>query len=159
MHPNPALNFPRRRRLYEYIEGHPGIHLRALSRHFSIELGVLRYHLQALRRAGLVRARRSGRRRIYFPCHYEGRAGSSRSEQLLEEIHRSRGVTPTQLAVRCGVTRMLVNYHLQRLRTRGQVVVERTGRTVQLYPAPHPRSGSHPSLGSRFRPPSSWSLH
>ena len=153
MHGELALNFPRRRLLFQYIEAHPGIHLRALSRHCSMGLGVLRFHLRSLQRAGLVRTRRSGRRQIYLPSHYEGRPASSRSEQLLEEIHRTRGVTPTQLAAQYGVSRMLVNYHVQRLRTRGQVVAEKRGRSVELYPAMHPRKGPHPFSGVRLRTP------
>ncbi len=153
MHAEHALNFPRRRLLFQYIEAHPGVHLRALSRHFSMGLGVLRFHLRSLQRAGLVHARRSGRRQIYLPSRYEGRPASSRSEQLLEEIHRTKGVTPTQLAARYGVSRMLVNYHVQRLRTRGQVVAERMGRSVQLYPAVHPRRSSHLFSGVRSRLP------
>lgn len=151
MHADIVLGLPRRRQLYDYIDTHPGVHLRALSRHFSMELGVLRFHLHVLRRAGLVHARRSGRRQIYFARGYQGRAGSSRQEQLLEEIERSRGVTPTQLATRYGVTRMLVNYHLQRLRTEGHVVAERSGRSVQLFPAPPHRRGSHPTSHPRSR--------
>ncbi len=146
-----GLNHPRRRRLFEYIRSHPGIHLRAISRSQSMELGVLRLHLRVLRRAGLVHSRRSGRRRIYFAREYRGTAGASRRELLLEEIHRHRGVSPTELAARSGVSRMLVNYHVQRLRRSGEVRAEREGRRVRLYP-PAPFRGAGPGV-SRLRPP------
>lgn len=96
-------------------------------------LGVLRLHLGTLRREGFVRSRRTGRRRIYFAWSYRGGAGSSRRERLLDAIDRSQGVTPKGLAREFGVSRMLVSYHVRRLRENGEVVALRSGRSLLLF--------------------------
>lgn len=149
-----ALEHPRRRRLYEYIRAHPGIHLRALSQALSMGLGVLRLHLATLRREGFVRSRRTGRRRIYFAWSYRGGAGSSRRERLLDAIDRSQGVTPGGLAREFGVSRMLVSYHVRRLQENGEVVALRSGRTLLLFSDRRWRGGvphlvERPGLASR----------
>ena len=128
-----VLRHPRRHRLYQRIAERPGIHLRALASDLHLGLGVLRTHLRVLRKAGLIHSRRAGRRRVYFPWSYVGPAGSSRRERLLREIERARGIRPAELARRAGISRMLLNYHLQRLRRSGQVVVQRTHRESRLF--------------------------
>ena len=157
-----ALGHPRRRRLFEYICDHPGVHLRALSEELSMGLGVLRLHLGTLRREGFVRSRRTGRRRVYFAWSYRGGAGSSRRERLLDAIDRSQGVTPNGLAREFGVSRMLVSYHVRRLRENGEVVALRSGRSLLLFSDRRWRGGvphlvERPGPSSRLaRPALAW---
>lgn len=142
---HPTLDFARRRHVYQLISARPGIHLRLISRELDIGVGVLRHHLRTLRRAGLIRSRRSGSRRLFFAGGYHGTAGRSRQELLLDEIHRTRGITPAELAARWGISRMLVNYHLQRLRSNGQVRVQRAGRTARLFVASPGHASGRPA--------------
>ena len=130
---SPHLLEPRRRQLYVLIDEHPGVHLRELSRATGMDLGVLRWHLGVLRRAELVRTRRSGRRRLYFTRYYVGSAGSSRGERILAEVVRSEGVSPQEIAERQGVSRMLVHYHLKRLQRSGRLRSARDGQRLRVY--------------------------
>ena len=135
--PGPAelMAHPRRRHILRVISERPGIHLRALGRECGIGLGALRFHLGPMARQGLIRSRRSGRRRIYFPATYRGPAGRSRRERLLEEIERSPGLSVSELAADQDCSRMLVHYHLHRLSERRLVETRRIGARLVVYPS------------------------
>lgn len=55
-----------RQRVYNFIEGTPGAHLREIGRRLGMSLGHLRYHLNILEKKGLVISMRNGFYRRYF---------------------------------------------------------------------------------------------
>lgn len=65
MEPDEYLGLEKRRRVYQEIVAHPGLHLRELERRLGLGLGDLRFHLDFLERKGLIRSRTDGYRKTY----------------------------------------------------------------------------------------------
>lgn len=61
-----VLGLENRRRVFQLIRSHPGLHLRELERRLPISLGDLRYHVDYLERKGLVNSKSDGYRKTYF---------------------------------------------------------------------------------------------
>lgn len=141
------LQLETRRRIYEHIQGNPGVHLRQIVRELGFALGTVEHHLHTMVRHGLLESRFSGpRRRSFF-----ARGGRSHHENDLMAVLRSRpvrrlvecvlhdpDVDAGQLSQRLQLAPATVGYHLQRL-VKWNVLEElRLGRS-RLYRLKHPR--------------------
>jgi len=62
-----TLDNANRRRLYEYICVHPGMHISALKRRMKCSMTTVTYHLRVLEKAGLVRFEKRGNFQFYYP--------------------------------------------------------------------------------------------
>jgi predicted DNA-binding transcriptional regulator len=66
-----------RSRIYEYIKNKPGSHLREISKELIIAMGDTQYHLGILEKSGLVKSKRIGIYKVYYPVSIlEGREES-----------------------------------------------------------------------------------
>jgi hypothetical protein len=66
-----------RSRIYEYIKNKPGSHLRKISKELIIAMGDTQYHLGILEKSGLVKSKRIGIYKVYYPVSIlEGREES-----------------------------------------------------------------------------------
>jgi predicted transcriptional regulator len=127
------LDHPARRRIYEHLLRLPGDHFRAIVRSLRLSVGVVRHHLGALVRGGLVYAQRAAGRVRYYP---RGGAVAAQLAKLYEKhwkyrdlrfrvllsVHAFREATPAKVALSLGISRQLAAYHLSRLAKRGQIV-------------------------------------
>jgi len=52
---NKYINFEKRKEIYEFILKNPGLHLRELNRRVNFSFGCLRYHLNYLKKRGLIK--------------------------------------------------------------------------------------------------------
>jgi len=66
LRPSEVLDLESRRRILEYVRGHPGVHFRELLRSLPFGSGSLHYHLYVLERAGYLIPRRDGMYRRFF---------------------------------------------------------------------------------------------
>lgn len=61
------LDLKIRRDLYDFIDKHPGLHLREISRRINIPRTTIRYHLKFLKKQELIKEKFEGRyKRIYI---------------------------------------------------------------------------------------------
>jgi predicted transcriptional regulator len=123
-----GLNHPARSRIYDHLRRLPGDHLRSVARSLSLAVGTTRYHLDVLRRAGLIYKRATnGRARYYvsegeaevnrlYARHWEYRVVRLR---VLEALRRLDNAPPATIAKNLGVSRQLVAYHLASLERAG----------------------------------------
>jgi len=126
------LGHHQRERIYRFIEGSPGVHFSGILRQLELSNGVVVHHLAALEREGLVRSRKDGQYRRYYPERAripdKQVAGLSWFQmELLRSIERSLGVTPSELAALHKASKQVVNYHLRHLERLGLVRVARSG--------------------------------
>lgn len=61
-----GLSLPTRKRLFEYVEAHPGIHFSQLKRDLDMETGLLQYHLRELEEYGVLESEEyQSKRRVF----------------------------------------------------------------------------------------------
>lgn len=132
------LEFGRRRRIYQTIAAHPGLHLRELERRMGGGLGDLRYHLDHLEKSGLITSQEDRYRKTFFPVH-----GFSYPDARLVSLLRQaaprrillvllesgeRGFEELRDALR--VSKSTLSFHMRKLLDAGLVHASRAdGRT------------------------------
>lgn len=126
------LNHSIRQQIFGYVNEHPGANFSTIMRELNLKNGVLAYHLTTLEREDMIRSMRDGTYRRYYPR-------SSRSvpfeiqKAILERIGQSPGVTEAALAERMGLSRQVLDFHLNSLIDSGHVRLERRGKRNLAY--------------------------
>lgn len=141
---------PARRRVYEEVVRHPGLHQRAVADAVGIHRNLAEHHLRHLERAGLVQRRREGGRVRYFPAvvpeegaeavvdarHRDalGLLRQARPLQLVALLLSEGPASMGALAVRMGISAGTLTYHVKRLEAVGVVLRRRDAhqRVVDL---------------------------
>lgn len=127
-----------RRRVYDEVVRHPGLHQRAVADALQVHRNLAEHHLRHLERAGLVQRRREGGRVRYFPAvvpeHGVGEVVDARHRDALGLLRQARplqlvavlvaeGAMPMgDLAGRVGLSAGTLTYHVKRLEAVGVVV-------------------------------------
>lgn len=131
-----GLELESRRRIFDYIASHPGVHLRQMERDLSLSTGMLSYHLDVLERRGLLRSEVQENRRCYFPAK-AFRQDQRRAMTLLRQrvprriliellLQGPRSFTELQAGV--GVSPSTLSYHLKKLYTASLILRQRRER-------------------------------
>lgn len=119
-----ALNLERRRRIYQFVRAHPGLHLRALEKELAdISLGDLRYHLDYLEKRGLLTSASDGYRKTYFSARdvfLQDRAVLALLRQrgprrLILHLMLEDEAAFEDLQAVLGVSKSTLSYHLKKL--------------------------------------------
>ncbi len=128
-----VLGLERRRKVYQLIRSHPGLHMRELERRLPISLGDLRYHLDYLEREGLISSKSDGFRKAYFSVRGFSvldrdllallRQRSPRRIILHLLAHGEAASEDLQQAV--ALSRSTISFHLRKLTDAGLVRVRR----------------------------------
>jgi len=123
----------RRGVVYEYIRGHPGAHVRGITRELRLATGDLQYHLFWLEKHGFVKTRRAGFYRFVYPTmvfrdEQEVLLGlltlDTPREILLSLLH-DPAITQGGLARILGHSQPTISWHMERLLKTGLVVKNR----------------------------------
>jgi DNA-binding transcriptional ArsR family regulator len=85
------LELETRRRIYQFLEQHPGEHMREIGRSLNIAMGTLEYHLHYLIKSGLLTTREDQRFTRYFPA-----GGMDRRDKDVLAVVRQK--VPRQIA-------------------------------------------------------------
>ena len=138
-----ALDLENRRRIFQFVSGFQGAHLREVQRAVGLEIGVLDYHLDYLVKNGLLTSRKEmGRKRYFTKALSPGdkallavlRQGVLR--RLLMHILLNPGCTFRELHALSGTSKSTLSFHLKRLRGTGLVVrIDEGGRKGERYSA------------------------
>jgi len=113
----------RRGVIYEYINAHPGVHVRGMAKELGIATGDMQYHLSWLERHGLVRTRRSGFYRFVYPSMVFnesqevllGVLSQETSREIVLWLMTEAALTQSDLAKRLGHSQPTVSWHMDRL--------------------------------------------
>lgn len=137
-----------RRRVYELVQEHPGLHQREIARRLDLRASHAEYHLRQLGKAGLLRTEESEGYKRYFvavePAEPipEG-AVEPRDRPWVALLRQKRPLEiaahllqqgPSQMgevADRMGIAASTLSYHVDKLEDAG--IVERTRRGNQRY--------------------------
>jgi len=134
-----VLELETRRRLYDVIHASPGLHFRELERRLGLAYGTLQYHLEFLKKHGLVVEEKVGDYARFFPTGFR----SIRERELLSLLRQKtvrhlllfllekQGVRNRDLAQRLKLSASTVSWHIGRLVASGAVEQEvKDGETV-----------------------------
>ena len=125
-----------RKRIYEEIVMNPGLHFRELQRRLNMQVGMLEYHLEVLKKNGLVVSKESGKYVRYYPNTHMTREerkiiGLLRNEKMrniLIFILERGEVTHRELSQGLGMKSSTLSYYLNTLVKEGIVKKESRGR-------------------------------
>ena len=138
------LDLPTRQQIFDFVREHPGSSARTVQRGVRLGWGETAYHLDQMRRAGLLHRERGGRRDYYFPADMAPAdrqlllAMQSAVERgLLVELARSNGLSFGELVDRLKVGKSTLAFHLKFLLALGIVEVDSTA-SVRAYRARRP---------------------
>jgi predicted transcriptional regulator len=130
------LNNAIRNRILEYIKENPGKHYRAILKDLDLPMGVLTYHINRLEKAQYLNSRQDGMYRRFFVKGPKTEIKfflSDIQESILSVIKENKGISQTKIADKIGVSRKVVNYHVNILNQAGIILVESNGRESACY--------------------------
>jgi predicted transcriptional regulator len=127
-----------RGQIYGYIKANPGDHYNSIKRALDIDNGVFTYHLNVLEREGLIKSRRSGMYRCFYPIAAkipeENGSGLNETQLLIvEKIKETPGISQKDIASLLGVSPSTIDYHIRKLISTNIVRSERIGMRIKYY--------------------------
>ena len=136
-----ALATDNKQRILDYIKNNPGSHLRRISKELVIAIGDIQYQLKFLEGMGLIKSRRMGLYKTYYPVSILG----ERSENILAVLQQETlrdillylienpGATQSEIAHHTSFTAPTIIWHMSRLIEMGLVYTCRERRFVKYY--------------------------
>lgn len=118
-----GLELESRRRIYDFLNANPGVHLRRIGQALGMSTGMLSYHLGYLERNGLLKSEEDGHRKRYFIARAFMEAQRRILAVLRQDVPRKIVLqlllhddrTFSELQVSVGVSKSTLSYHLQKL--------------------------------------------
>lgn len=134
------LAHERRRELFELIHTRPGISRTTLAEASEVAPSTVRYHVDILKTAGMVRTLRVfGQVRLAEASvpreHVELRAAlaDAGTAPVLAAVARQDGPSVSDVATELGKAPSTISYHVDRLEAEGLLDRERSGRRVEMH--------------------------
>ncbi len=130
-----------RKKIYDYIQEHPGSHLREIGRKLDLAIGDIQYQLDILEKAGQVVSKRMGIYKRFFPSKIFGERQKDILGTLSQETPRKilllllqkPGADHGEVARFAKVSAPTVTWHMKRLIDEGLVKEHREGRNMKYY--------------------------
>src|SRR3989338_7877696 len=130
-----ALELDARRKIYLIVKKSAGSHFREIERKSGLSTGPVKYHLDYLARAGLIKRGKKGNNVRYFPKEFteENREimGFLRQEsvrKIIIHILTSNGCTHDDIVRAVSLSPSTVSWHLKKLENAGALGSARHGR-------------------------------
>src|SRR5215813_8730058 len=128
-------------RVFDYIKNHPGSHLRKISKELDMVTSDTQYWCNRLERMALVRSRRLGLYKTYYPASILGERHENILAILQQKTPRNivlylmenSGATQKDLAQYTGFAAATISWHMSRLIEMGIVYSTREGKFVKYY--------------------------
>ena len=137
---NGELIIPKNKvRVYDYIKNHPGSHLRQISKELDMAPSDTQYWCNRLQKMALVRSRRLGLYRTYYPASILGERHENILAILQQETPRiivlylieNSGASQKDIAQHTGFAAATISWHMSRLIEFGLVYSSRKGKFVK----------------------------
>jgi len=133
--PKNIFNHRARIKISSYIQKHPGLHFRELSRQMNIHSSTLYHHIRKLIEANVINTKSDG----YFLRYYFGdtskddRSLTPAQEKMISVISKNSGITYKQLIQKTNLTYPTISYHVNSLTDRGVITKVRNDGLIHLY--------------------------
>jgi predicted transcriptional regulator len=127
------------KRIYDFIEAHPGVHICKIARELGLGMGDLQYHLHALEDEGIIRTRRRGLYKFVFPSNMFGEKQETILSLLSQEtpseillfLTQRPGSTQKDLVEHLKLAPASIFWHMDRMMKAGVIERSRTGKFVE----------------------------
>jgi predicted transcriptional regulator len=128
-------------RVYDYIKNQPGSHLRKISKELNMTPSDAQYWCNRLEKTALVRSRRLGLYKTYYPASILG----ERHEYILAILQQktpriivlylieNSGASQRDIAQHTGFAAATISWHMSRLIEFGLVYSSKKGKFVKYY--------------------------
>ena len=120
-----------RAKIYSTILTYPGSSFSDLRVLLGIKNGTLSHHLMKLEKEGLVKSKKMGIFRRFYPSG--GEVPKDLEERIMDIILDNPGISQSNIAKHLEITRQVANYHINSLKRRGRLVVRKSGRNSEIY--------------------------
>ncbi|NJE07670.1 winged helix-turn-helix transcriptional regulator [Thermococcus sp. M39] len=129
------------KRVFEFIKENPGLNFNEISRRLGLAKGDLQYHLYKLEKMGMVKSKRSGLKRHYFPAGIFSEKeedvlsliSSENMREIIMYLITNPGITQKELCEKIGLSPPTINYYMSKLEKLGLVEGNRAGKFVRYY--------------------------
>jgi predicted transcriptional regulator len=130
-----------RKKIYDYIQEHPGSHLREIGRNLDLAIGDIQYHLNVLEKTGHVVSKRMGIYKRFYPSKIFGEKQKDIMGTLSQETPRKilllllqkPGASHGEIARFAKVSAPTATWHMKRLIDDGLVEAHREGQSMKYY--------------------------
>ena len=117
------LELEKRRKIYNFILEYPGLHIREISRRIDIPFSTLYYHLNFLRKRGILKARSEGRYNRYYVTNKIGNREKNILNLLRQDTPRAIillllayvGCSQTEISENLEKDPATISFHLKKL--------------------------------------------
>jgi predicted transcriptional regulator len=127
-----------RGKIHGYILANPGDHYNSIKKALGISNGSFAYHLHVLEREGVIKSRRDGIYKRFYPPEMHVSSNKSELKEIqrliIERINESPGMSQTDIASSLGVACSTIHYHVKGLISADLVKARRIGRSVRYFP-------------------------
>ncbi|MBN1538960.1 MAG: winged helix-turn-helix transcriptional regulator [Candidatus Thermoplasmatota archaeon] len=120
-----------RYRIFSAIQRSPGSSYTDLRLLLGIKNGTLSHHLTKLEKEGLVRSKKMGMFRRFYPSY--GYVPKDLEEKIMDVVLSKPGISQSSVAKELDITRQVANYHINSLKRRGQLIVRKAGRNTEVF--------------------------
>lgn len=129
----------KRKAVLDFVNDHPGTHLREIKRELKLGMGTIQYHLYTLEREGKIVSRRKGLYKRFYPSQMFGEKQREILDVLSQESERdillylieNPSSTQKELTQYTGMSAGTVNWHMRRLGISGLVEMKHEGQHVK----------------------------
>lgn len=125
-----------RNRIFTHIKENPGKHYRGILKDLDLPMGVLTYHINRLEKGQYIKSRQDGMFRRFYTTGPKTEMRfflSDVQESIINVIKENKGISQSKIADKLGVSRKVVNYHVNILDQAGLIFVESQGRESACY--------------------------
>ena len=132
-----------RKQIFEYIQAHPGVHLRAAAQNLSLSTTNVLWHLRKLEQANLVTSKKFEGYKVFYPV--EGGVETKRkalalsvlkndnAQQILEYVAANPSAHQREIARALGVTHGTVRWHLRKMEEAELLAPRKKEHTTHYY--------------------------
>ena len=109
-----------RNRIHDFISTNPGEHYRAIQTKLQLGNGVLNYHLRLMEKNNLIKPKRDGIYKRYYPRSLKIPVGrttnlSKIQKKIVKLVENSPGIMQTNISTTMEISRQLTSYHVNKL--------------------------------------------
>ena len=122
-----------RERIHNRILTNPGENLGTIKNKLHLNNGAVIHHLTRLEKEGFIKSQRDGMYRRFYPNGTRLPDVVEIQEEIRRAIQRNEGITQSEIAIKIGVSRQVVNYHVKLMIKNGTVRLQKNGRESKCF--------------------------
>lgn len=135
------LSLEYQRKIFNFIQNNPGLHLRRIERDLAINIGTLRHHLRYLEKNHLITSKMDNNLKIYYASGKMGKQDKEISSILQQKRFRDiiltiilkPGITPTNLSEELLLKLPTLSKYLKILEDRDLIIHEKVVREKHYF--------------------------